>query len=198
MKENFKKFTGAIGRSVRHWWILIKDLLKRIFVPLKEPPFVIYFLIIILGIGGLGFWHTRYYKNEQDKLILAQSLATYLIAIVSGAFADFYFKKKKSERRDKSGQEASETISSSLLAIALAVFLGSLSLGVYGLMGTRDNENTAYDYSIYGTILALLLWWIVNFDNVNLKETDSNGTYNAGTAVTDELAGEKAENEPNF
>lgn len=118
-------------------------LKERIRSPRQDPGYWFYFIVIIIIVGGLGFWVDVF---PFDKEGLTQSLNTYFIAILATSTVDISLKEFDSTKAyKKSFQMASYLI----LVIGIIVFLASESL----------------IFKIIATASSWLTWWIANADN---------------------------------
>lgn len=176
-----------------YWFNLFWEIVKRLLRPLSFPLFTTFFVGVVIGVGGFGFW-IPYFSLDQaemgNKLVLAQALATYFLAIVATAFADltltFFVKFKEANT-------ANQSTLISLWAVSLIMFLAVGVLGAIGLV-KKSNEDFVLKLSYIGAVIALFLWWIANFDNEKLKESSFDKPYNPQTAAPDSLAGEGVKN----
>jgi hypothetical protein len=158
-----------------NWGKLFSEMWRRITRPFKEPPFIFYFLIIVIVIGGFGvlipigklFFVEN---NEQNLMAIPLALVTYAFAISATGFVDLMLSKPE--------------VSKSFLLLALTGWILSMIFSVSGYLPIQFN--TALILTGCGTFISLCLWWVANADNVKLQESN----YNAETAVASELAGQ--------
>jgi hypothetical protein len=142
----------------RHWKDFFSDGMKGMKQPLAHPSFVLYFLVITLGVGGIGVWlevYKAYLNPTFEALILVpRSLSTYLLAVLATASADLILSTEQTKR--------------SMRMLALSSLLAGTALALIGL--NISFLRWAYGCAILGTILALLLWLLANSDNSKLFE----------------------------
>jgi hypothetical protein len=143
----------------KHWKIFGSDILQRLKQPFAHPPFVLYFLVVIVGVGGIGVWIEIYktFTKRTDESIISvpRSLSTYLLAILATAAADLILSILETKR--------------SMLMLALSSLIAGIVLAVIGL--TITTLMWASSCAVLGTILALLLWLLANADNAKLFES---------------------------
>jgi hypothetical protein len=143
------------------WSKLCRELITRCTKPIGQPTFVIYFLVFIVLIGALGVL-IKLGKiitsgaTPQDHLSLAQDLSTYLFALIAASLVDLLF------------SESAEM--PSLKMFALSLFVVGVIFGVISQFST--SPVLAIPSALIGTLLALFLWWIANYDNAKLIEPE--------------------------
>lgn len=139
-----------------HWQDFWETLKERFFRPGKHPTFVMYFIGIIIFVGGLGLLEPvistlflgESWKTESIRLISA--CYTYFLAIAATAAVDVIL----SVRHQKY-----------FLMLFLCSCFIVLSCAFLAVI------TKAASPAIFGYVLALLLWWIGNADNTNLLDT---------------------------
>jgi hypothetical protein len=124
------------------WKELVAEIRRRVKDPFGQPEFVLYFVAIILLIGGLGVWISVYKKDWE---VVPRDMSTYLLAILAASAADLVLSKKS-------------TRSLQMLGLFVLVTGGFLAV----LSQANTNVIRAYVYAIVGTLMALLLWWVAN------------------------------------
>jgi len=127
---------------------------------LNSPVFVLYFLVVVVAIGGLGIWEVLVrwvnYKGVALHFSATQAtlnaIHTYLVAIAAAAASDAILRW---------GEEGNKTLR----------FLGYVSVMTLAL-GAVFNSTLVESILIASilTVGALALWWIVNADNVTLRD----------------------------
>lgn len=109
-------------------------------------------------LGGMGIW-VPIYQNYGRSLSAAEALAvpygiaTYLMAVIATAFADILI--TDAERL-------------SLRMFAFGISAAALIAGTLALFCTDVSK--AYALSLMGGVLSLMLWCIVNAENLRLRE----------------------------
>lgn len=126
------------------FFTLVKE---RIISPHQDPGYWIYFVLIIIIIGGLGFWIDVF---PFDKEGLAQSLNTYFIAILATSTVDISLKEFENNKVYKKSFQ-----------------LGSYFLLVIGLLVFSLSENLIC--KVIATLVSWLTWWIANSDNKAIR-----------------------------
>lgn len=205
MSNEAENATPNIGetKEKKHsfWMKLLSEIGNRLAEPFSYPTFISIFIGVIIIAGGSGVWIPLIFtdltelSDAQYKLVIASSLATYFLAIVATAFADLsliFFEQLmdiKSEFREKRKI-------STLLSLWSVTFVGSIIVVVFGAISLvkKLNENYSLGFAIAGTVISLLLWWIVNNDNRKLKESTFDDYYDPKTAVEPSLAGKGVKN----
>ncbi len=187
LKERVKSFAVAIWQLITiiygwfdYWRNLAIEIFKRLIDPLRYPTYVIYFLVVIVFVGGLGFW-IPFFQKETTSMVLAQQLSTYLLAIAAASFADICFNFFTNLKRGKEDEDEEEefrintdkknSTMMSLWSFAFMMTVATVALGIYCLVGTGTDGEQAYRYSLIGTALSLILWLLANYDNRKLKES---------------------------
>ncbi len=119
--------------------------------------FVVYFAIIIMGIGGLGVWITfgQYKLNVPGVLVpnVLSNLATFIIAIAVNSFADYLITKGEGDERTKALILFSFTILSTAAAVCILV-----------VSTQQIKEACAW----LGGVLAALTWLSVKVTDADL------------------------------
>ena len=161
------------GDDGNNWRDLFGELWRRLRRPIGYPAFILYFVTIIIIVGGLGTWLTMLAGNW---VTVPSSISTYLLAIIAAAAADLILSKPKDNTK--------RTLELSLQMLALASLVIGTSLAV--LTEFTEDFTAKYIFSILGSILALLLWWIANSDNEKLMDSDVDPFDSTGGRMTEE------------
>ena len=156
--------------TVNHWQEFRVTLKERLRGPCRHPTFVMYFVGIIVVVGGFGLlepivscWVFGTLKPDAFPQALERATYTYFIAIAATAAVDLVL----SYRQRKSLLMFFVLCS---LTVLLCAFLAA-SLG---------NPGVAKYPSILGYVLALFLWWVGNAENANLLDTPVEPTDSIG------------------
>lgn len=126
--------------SFKGFFSIIKE---KIMSPVKDPGFWFYFLMIIAGVGGLGFWINVY---TFDLVELGKSLNTYFIAILATSAVDISLKEFE---KYKSYKKSFQLGSYFILFIGIIIFMVGQNIW----------------FKIAATVISWIIWWIANSDN---------------------------------
>ena len=144
------------------WLGFLKRILRFPVRLIKNGPLLLYFIIVVCMLGALGAWIPAaqiWFGNKTLMWVnVHRSLATYIISIAITAFADCIVRKQ---------DEDNTTFQLLLLGLTLAVVASAL------IVLLIDVEATIVRYSIYGTILAAIIWLMVNDAHPELTKTDA-------------------------
>lgn len=152
--------TNATLEAPNYWQELFATLKGRLRRPWRHPTFVMYFLVIIVIVGGFGLLEplVSYWlgKLRADALpgALVSATYTYFAAIAATAAVDLilsYHQRKY--------------LLMFFLMCSVVVFLCALFAAILG-----NPAKAAYP-SVLGYFLALFLWWVGNANNANLLDT---------------------------
>ena len=143
-----------------HWNEFYQTLKERLCVPARHPTFVLYFIGIIVVIGGFGIFEplVSFVLGKTTKTELPHALIcatyTYFVAIAATAAVDLTLSYRKRKY----------LLMLFLLSCFLVLFLAFLSAII-------NRHQYAAIPTVIGYILALVLWWIGNATNANLLDT---------------------------
>ncbi len=149
------------------WKDVKSNFSDKIKEPLSHPPFIIYFITVIVftGIIAVGltiFIEVRDSHKPQElthhisHIHIILSIAAYFIGLLTASAVDLilHSQQKKDDPR------------------ATILFgIGSLILGMGVMIFCLVTEKIpllGYPAAILGTFLSWLVWWIANHDNHNL------------------------------
>jgi hypothetical protein len=157
VKDWFKDFFYS-------WFELVKILLKRFFAGLKNSNFVIYFVVIIVFIGGFGVFKDIYAiincedGSELSRLYneLSKNLSTYFIALIAASTADLILNRLPNERES--------------FILRMPAITGLVAGGFLLFLIQLEVVNNTFKLAIWGTILAWIMWWISNSTDPKHKE----------------------------
>ncbi|WP_282085281.1 hypothetical protein [Aquimarina algiphila] len=139
-------------------WSELKDFfLVRLSSPLEHPEYILYFLAIVIGAGGIGIWvgiAERFDIGEAHDTLIIQSISAFSVAVIATGSIELFFVKNK-------------YIKTTLFIISFCFI--ALSIVSY-LISTKMSGSNGYYLAVPTCILALLVWWIANADNSNLTE----------------------------
>lgn len=170
------------------WGALFKSLGQRLFMPFFQPAYV-FFFIASMVIGATGIWvalaeswlltqvPTPPVSIWADPSVF-KSILTYFAALGSLSCIQVIVieDKQKSLR--------------SLLCILLIGFIG---LAILAALYEHKIAGTGYPFLMVGTVLAIITWWIANWDDTKYTQSSSldalgGNTENAPAGDTEEYA----------
>jgi amino acid transporter len=155
---------NASGDRVNYWQELGEELRARLSGPLRHPTFIMYFVGIIMIIGGLGLLPPIVglllgnLRHDAFLQALTSATYTYFLAITATAAVDFILSYRQRKY-----------LLMFFLFLSLVVVLCALFAAIFGTL--RSNPDTVLYPTAIGYLLALALWWIGNAKNVNLLDT---------------------------
>ena len=164
------------GGLSSEWVMLVKTLWARLYRPLFEPAYV-FFFVLSMVIGATGIWvaiaeawltdssKTLYESISADPSVF-KSVLTFFVALGSVSC----IKVIVVEDREKNLR--------AFLCLPLVAFI------VIAIMATLTEDavsGAGNRYLIGGTCLALLTWWIANWDKDKFGQTDSTAAMGGGT-----------------
>ena len=131
---------------------------------------LLYFIIAILIIGSIGTWLPQVFYLIDEKPLelksLSQTLTAYYIAIIVVSCTDLVVKIIKSTRiKNKIGK---------ILLVTLIGMIALLFFAINCFVLWKYNTEVIY-FIIIGIIAAYILWWIANWNSVNLNAEDTLG-----------------------
>lgn len=158
MNLNFK-FLSEIPIFFSDWYELLRSIITRFIEGFKYVDFILYFLVVIILVGGLGVFPSAYQYfivpsadkaiHQSEGIDFAKSLSTYFITIIATSSADLILNKEPDENEAHMFRMPAVTC---LILGAIFIFLIQINL--------------FKDYTIQigyiATALALFLWWITN------------------------------------
>ena len=152
------------------WLLLLKILLKRFFVGFGRVSFLLYFVVIIVILGGLGVW-IEYFSETQNGL--NNALTTFFMAILATSSADLLLKTKPED----------EMGFLKMPALSILIIGGLMAALVFAGYCQEQLAKT-------GTILALMLWWIANSSDDKYLANGENPESKDYTGEEEEIQGE--------
>lgn len=131
------------------------EFIKSRKVGFKEYPFFyIYFIIIVIGIGGFGIWSALYIESISEVFShrnINLALMGFSLPITATLAIDIF--KIESEQFIKNIFQ--------VLSTAIPIFLVILFI-------ISIKSPWAYIFSILNIVFSLSFWWIINSKNPNL------------------------------
>jgi hypothetical protein len=144
----------------KHFYKEIKERICLQFKPFNHLYFVyvLFFLIIIGGLGIWTSWYQEYNSHKFNYINVSLNICTYYIALLSTSYIDVNTNHTIENRLSLKIY--------SFIVLGLLIFLFWLSF--------RFNSPLSVLFSTIGMIISLLIWHIANSDN----EKFSDETYN--------------------
>ncbi|MDF1676217.1 MAG: hypothetical protein P1U44_10920 [Vicingaceae bacterium] len=148
------------------WWELIKTIGVRFFEGLKNRNFLIYFITIVVFVGGFGVLPglnkilNSCSPTDELYLSFSKALSTYFIAIIATSAADLILNKEPTET------EARILRMPAIMALVAGGFLIFLI--------QMELTKSSFELSVIGTILAWFLWWITNSIDGKYQDNENN------------------------
>jgi len=160
------------------WPAFLSDLKRRLIQPWKNPKFVFYFFVNVVGIAGIGLWITwvRYGLSPPGTTPpsaeqgLFEAAATYAIAISAVALADVILSKDPLD-------------SFVMFSWGLTVLVG-ISVAVAFGMPVPIPVKRVVPICVGGVLISLVQWWMINTDNTALQEVDDPVSATGGNPLT--------------
>jgi len=121
--------------------LLPDDLRKRFLAPSKSVTFYCHLFVGVVVFGGLGvyfaIWHSHWSMSDTSAALLC-----YFPALAAAAMLEFDIQDQPYLR--------------SFGIIALVIFV------VLFLFGSQCGSGWQFFWSVIGTILSILFWWVAN------------------------------------
>ena len=162
----------------RRWAALGRELALRAVEPIEHPTFVMFFLAIVVGVGGVGTW-VEVFKlsrppTSPDPLDgLITSLITFFFALVGTSCTQLIIEESESK---------------ALRALAQCVLFLAFVGGVLATAGVASGKEGIWPWTI-ASIAALVVWWIANAKSPSLRDPEAP----TGGSVNRDLPGDLAE-----
>jgi len=145
------------------WIDLFKELANRLIDPVQSPNFILYFIVIVIGVGGIGPWINLAKKNNLPEFYY--SVATFALTLASASFADVVLYRNRNNSIDENKNYDMLTFPYTcifFITAASAVF----SLIICGFF--PENLATGANFSLVSLFFGIFLWWQVNSRNPQL------------------------------
>ncbi|ULN65563.1 hypothetical protein MID13_07120 [Vibrio gigantis] len=139
------------------------DLRSRLGNAFKSIPFIAFFIIGVIAIGGIGVWLPYSLDKTTTKVFLeAQNVLTFYLAILGTLSIEGFISKNKN---------------SDLAALGLIVGVISLALGVYGYYNFPSGSVWQVNLGAFMTLMIFLFSTVNDdkFDEPREKIADSTG-----------------------
>lgn len=136
----------------------IQEIIERFKLPWDFFAFKSYFLLVIIGFGGLGVFIKIYElckASSGNGYVIAQDMSTYAIAIIAASSVDLNLSLNINSK-------PSLTIMSiSLIGVAILLMVLCFNIDSYWALLP----------AIGVVLIALLVWILANADNENLSDS---------------------------
>lgn len=135
-----------------HWPDLYHFLRRRATNPWNHPSFLFYFVVAVVGFGGVGVWRTL--LVDSSATALSSNLLTYFPAVAAASAFDIVLNRDEPK-----------------FCRSLAVVVGALLLLACILMHVWGYTCRSSVLGVVATLVAWALWWVSNAENKNLQDT---------------------------
>lgn len=165
--SNEKKGIGRVCEFFEQWVTVFKLLAVRFIKPISAPNFMLYFFVIILGLGAVGPWILCVTKVCSAEFY--KSLAMFSLALAAGSYGEIIL------NQNREIDDSKNKVPEELLFPYACLFLATAASAVMGLVLTE----TAYNHigeraAITSLVLGLAFWWQVNAENPSYTKPDLN------------------------
>jgi hypothetical protein len=127
----------------------------------RRPRVLLYFVIIVIGIGGTGIWIPLWQLHSggtTTAMDVYRNYATWVIAIAITSFAEFLLRKRERDER---------TVTLFLLGLAIVGTVPAIALLI-------SQSVTVAKYCTWvSAAAALWLWFIALADSPSFEEEDA-------------------------
>ena len=160
------------------WAMLTKTLWVRLYRPIFEPAYLIFF-VLSMAIGATGIWVaiaetwlTESSKTLYDSIWADPSVFKSVITFFAALGSLSCIKVIVVEDRQKN-----------LRAFLCLLLVAFIIIAVIAALTESVASGAGIPYLIGGTLLALVTWWIANWDETKFVQTDSNAAMGGDTEV---------------
>lgn len=166
--NKFTNWRCRFNRFMKEWEQLINEILNRSKNPLQSVNFVFYFIVIVVGIGGIGLWLNH--ANSATTAMLYSSYATFSLTLAAACFADVILHKKSTEDNpDDDGIPSYLVFPYTCLFIVIAAS-SVLALVLCSFFPKQIDVGRLFAKISYYS--CLFFWWQVNSKNPNLAKKE--------------------------
>lgn len=145
------------NQKVSKWNELYLFFSERFNSPIEHPEYILYFIIIIIGLGGISIWTSLFVEYHEfifnNKNVIG-NLLSFSVAILATGSIEMMFVENK-------------YIKNTLFLISLGVIIISCLLYLFFF---NCNSYNGYIIAIPLYLFSLYIWWIANADNANLTK----------------------------
>jgi hypothetical protein len=138
--------------SCKYWRELGEFLLYRIKKPVGHPTYWFYFILVLLGAGGIGVWKAIFF--EKSHIAIASNLMTFFPAVAAASAFEIVLNDKLPKS-----------------AKSFTMVIGGVLIGAVIYIWVHESEG-AVKCAVVATLIASLLWWIANAENYSLLDSD--------------------------
>ena len=167
----FKNLFAAARYSLREWAALGKELWDRLYSPILQPSYVFFFFVSML-IGATGVWvagFEAYLAAPRQTSIMSiwedgrvyNAIITFFTAV--GALSCIQFIVVEDKLKN-------------LRALFCLIMVTLILLAVLSAASDYRGSGIEPYFLIAGTTLAIVTWWIANWDEQKYKQYSSLGT----------------------
>lgn len=153
------------GNSINGWNELFSQIRRRTLKAINTPTFIFSFVAVIIICGSAGIW-LPYILGSSHIFFRPDVLLTYGVSILASVIAEIIL------------NEDSKSVS----MLFFSAVVVALILLVCGLILTKGNDTAKL--SIWGTVIVLVIWFMVNADDTKYDDKPSPNSP-LGGAVTD-------------
>lgn len=159
------------------------ELARRTKRPAREFTYWTYFIVCVLGLGGLGCWVELVQVNGEapaarDWNNTYTALVTFFPALIASSCVQMVFEVKSKPWH----------------AFSIGLLMLSLVVGLALISHARPASASAWFWAIVACLASLWIWWIANADNPSLHDgasPDDAVGGNPDAALAGDLSGMK-------
>jgi len=166
-----------------YWSEFGSELMVRLLKPWKHPTFVMYFLGIIVILGGFGIaepmmncWVFGKLPAADLPKAIVSAAYTYFVAIAATAAVDLILAYRQRKY----------LLMFFVLALLIVLLCAIVSAGIGTVLGKPQSAAVP---AVIGYVLALVLWWVGNANNSQLLDTPPPPQNETGGSTDQPLAG---------
>ncbi|WP_430933257.1 hypothetical protein [Saccharicrinis sp. 156] len=136
-------------------WKLLKQFIEyKIKEPWKHPSYVIYFFIVIVILGSIGF-HYELFQCPIDIEGITINAANIFVALIASSTIELMLVRGKDEKFSP--------IRTDIQVFAISILI--IGFILWSIIINHKEEYLGLILSILGLLLAYFTWWISNADN---------------------------------
>lgn len=157
---------------------LLEEIKRRSLEPFEQISFIVYFLVAILGLGGLGVWvelhHWIYDPSCHPSLSgLRTAVNTFYPALAGASALQLVFSEQAKHIR----------------SFAILLFVAFIATALW-LAPAIITDRSAIIAGSIASLAALWCWCIANADAPEFKDTDPDAAVGGGDPAMKPLPGE--------
>lgn len=180
------------------WGALFKSLGQRFFRPFFQPAYVFYFIASMV-IGATGIWVALAESWLLTQVPTPQVLSTQALPPPVSIWADpSVFKSILTYFAALGSLSCIQVIviedkQKSLRSLLCILLLGFIGLAILATLYEHKIAGTGHPFLMVGTVLAIITWWIANWDDARYTQSSpldplGGNTENAPAGDTEEYA----------